>query len=61
MALLSKEAGIATGSVFGFLLILLFGVVVWLIVVKRGETKTHFTPKGGRRKRLRSSLIKNRR
>lgn len=58
MALLSQEAGIATGSVFGFLLILLFGMVVWIKVFKREETIKHFS-RGGRRKRPRQ--IKKRR
>ena len=61
MALLNREAGIITGSVFGFLLILLFGVVVWLKVFKSEETAQYFTrTKGGRRKRPRQMIKKRR-
>jgi hypothetical protein len=55
MALLSQEAGIATGSVFGFLLILLFGVSVYAII--QSKKKKPFG--GGRRKRPR--LIRKKR
>lgn len=61
MALLNQEAGIATESVFGFLLIMLFGVVVWLKIFKSEDTKKEFSrnTRGGRRKNR--QIIKKRR
>jgi hypothetical protein len=59
MALLSKKSGIITGSVFGFLLILLLGGTVYAIKKLKAGKSTEKSTNGGRRKRPRQ--IKKRR